>query len=52
MDNIPPTPRDHSAIASVLPIDFFVDEPLHHMGTQEGVDMPVLGKEVCELTNF
>ena len=34
------------AITSVLPIDAFVDEPLHHMSPSTGIELPIAGKVV------
>jgi L-fucose mutarotase len=37
------------AIASVCPVDLFVDEPLHYMAPSPGLEMPPLGVEVVDL---
>ena len=39
-------PTALGAIASVLPVDLFVDDPLKHMSPSPGNELPALGKEV------
>jgi L-fucose mutarotase len=39
-------PEAISAISSVCPVDFFVEDPLQHMSTEPGVEMPDLGAQV------
>ena len=41
-------PRAISAIASVLPIDMFVADPVYHMEPDEHLAMPPLGTEVID----
>jgi L-fucose mutarotase/ribose pyranase (RbsD/FucU family) len=41
--NIPDTIK---AIGSVMPIDFFVKDPLYHIWPSKGLEMPPLGLEV------
>lgn len=43
-----PLPEALSSICSVMPLDFFVDEPACHMAPQVGVEMPQLGIEVTD----
>ena len=39
-------PETLDAITSVLPIDAFIDEPLHHMSPSPGIELPPAGAEV------
>lgn len=39
-------PRALTAVCSVMPLDYFVEQPAVHMGPQQGVSMPPLGHEV------
>ena len=42
-------PEMVSAIASVCPVDMFVDSPLHYMAPEPGLEMPPLGVEVINM---
>eukprot|EP00930_Biecheleria_cincta_P046573 TRINITY_DN32130_c0_g1_i1.p1 TRINITY_DN32130_c0_g1~~TRINITY_DN32130_c0_g1_i1.p1 ORF type:complete len:159 (-),score=22.94 TRINITY_DN32130_c0_g1_i1:124-600(-) len=39
-------PEAIDAICSVLPLDYFVSDPLLHMSPQEGVELPATGAKV------
>ena len=41
-----PLPEALSAICSVLPLDYFVDNPVFYMSPSAGLDLPPAGEEV------
>lgn len=43
-----PLPEALSAICSVLPLDYFIDNPVSYMAPSEGVELPPAGKEVLD----